>query len=395
MKANPNAIPGHSNGIPKAARPKFVSMANLPLLTFAVAICAVQPTAAQHTVRVGGQSPTPGVTINLNAIYGGTGSNAVAPLPSQQRHLAPAYGGRQLLIPNLRMPSTQTQFALRPPGQTPAARTPAAMPELKRAPMTTARPAVKAAPAQPRVAARRPAAPPAPPKPAATPSMKDAAPAKPAMKEAIAETPAVNKPAPAKVARLAPPPPPPSVTRQETPPKAQPAPPPKAAAPKVEAPKAEAPASPASKTLAPPPPPPPPSIVRETPKAEATKAGSSAPKAAAKPRQVAALPPSSEGKLQIRFRNGSSVLSRDDEAALKSLVKEMAPSEARLQLKAYAAATGNDNSKARRLSLSRALAVRSFLIENGLRSTRIDVRALGIARDGGVPDRVDVVVLSR
>lgn len=95
--------------------------------------------------------------------------------------------------------------------------------------------------------------------------------------------------------------------------------------------------------------------------------------------------------LEVRFRSGSSVLTRDDERRLKVVVQSLASTETRLQLKAYAEATGNDTSKARRLSLSRALAVRSFLIENGLRSTRIDVRALGIARDGGAPDRVDIV----
>ncbi len=49
----------------------------------------------------------------------------------------------------------------------------------------------------------------------------------------------------------------------------------------------------------------------------------------------------------------------------------------RVQLLAYAGGEALSSSKARRLSLSRALAVRSYLIENGLRSTRIDVRALG------------------
>lgn len=99
--------------------------------------------------------------------------------------------------------------------------------------------------------------------------------------------------------------------------------------------------------------------------------------------------------LQIRFRTGSSVLTRDDESRLKKIAKQIEAGGTRLQLKAYAEGTGKDTSKARRLSLSRALAVRSFLIENGLRSTRIDVRALGIARDGGLPDRVDIVMLGR
>ncbi len=110
---------------------------------------------------------------------------------------------------------------------------------------------------------------------------------------------------------------------------------------------------------------------------------------------MAASTPSSDDILQVRFRASSSALTRDDEDLLKTIADKVAATEARLQLKAYAEGSGNDTSKARRLSLSRALAVRSFLIENGLRSTRIDVRALGIARDGGVPDRVDIVFLER
>jgi outer membrane protein OmpA-like peptidoglycan-associated protein len=126
-------------------------------------------------------------------------------------------------------------------------------------------------------------------------------------------------------------------------------------------------------------------------------------KAAAKPQikpqakrqQLAALTPSGDSLLQVRFRAGSSALTRGDEDLLKTMADKVAATEARLQLKAYAEGSGNDTSKARRLSLSRALAVRSFLIENGLRSTRIDVRALGIARDGGAPDRVDILLLQR
>jgi outer membrane protein OmpA-like peptidoglycan-associated protein len=43
------------------------------------------------------------------------------------------------------------------------------------------------------------------------------------------------------------------------------------------------------------------------------------------------------------------------------------------------------------LSLSRALAVRAFLIEQGVRSTRMDVRALGDKVPDGPVDRVDVL----
>lgn len=73
----------------------------------------------------------------------------------------------------------------------------------------------------------------------------------------------------------------------------------------------------------------------------------------------------------------------------------MEESDGRLQLKAYAGGTGETLSSARRLSLSRALSVRSFLIEQGIRSTRIDVRALGRAEDSGPPERVDIVLLTQ
>ena len=66
----------------------------------------------------------------------------------------------------------------------------------------------------------------------------------------------------------------------------------------------------------------------------------------------------------------------------------------RVQVMAYASGS-DDAGKARRLSLSRALAVRSYLIEQGIGSTRIDVRALGDAAEGGPADRVDLMVLSR
>ena len=66
-----------------------------------------------------------------------------------------------------------------------------------------------------------------------------------------------------------------------------------------------------------------------------------------------------------------------------------------VQLLAYAEGDEDNASKARRLSLSRALAVRSYLIDQGVRSTRIEVRALGNKVPEGPPDRVDVFVQKR
>jgi outer membrane protein OmpA-like peptidoglycan-associated protein len=74
----------------------------------------------------------------------------------------------------------------------------------------------------------------------------------------------------------------------------------------------------------------------------------------------------------------------------------MAGNEQRLTVKAYAAGQSSNASQARRLSLSRALAVRSYLIDKGIRSTRIDVQAMGAPDNANGPaDRVDLTLASQ
>ena len=118
------------------------------------------------------------------------------------------------------------------------------------------------------------------------------------------------------------------------------------------------------------------------------------------PSPVAALPqvkiPTGGGHvLRLTFGSDSSSLGPSAEAELKSLAGELSRDTARLELKAYAGEANRTASAARRLSLSRALAVRSFLIEQGIRSTRIGVRAFGFPTDGGPTERVDLVLLAR
>jgi outer membrane protein OmpA-like peptidoglycan-associated protein len=64
----------------------------------------------------------------------------------------------------------------------------------------------------------------------------------------------------------------------------------------------------------------------------------------------------------------------------------------RIQLQAYGGAPGDKGSDARRLSLKRALAIRQVLIDNGVPSSKIDIRAMGGIDDKGNADRVDVLV---
>ena len=67
--------------------------------------------------------------------------------------------------------------------------------------------------------------------------------------------------------------------------------------------------------------------------------------------------------------------------------------DARLRIEGFA--SGEDANRARRLSLSRALAVRAFLMDEGLSSTRMDVYARGSQAEGGPSDRVDLNVFRR
>jgi outer membrane protein OmpA-like peptidoglycan-associated protein len=100
--------------------------------------------------------------------------------------------------------------------------------------------------------------------------------------------------------------------------------------------------------------------------------------------------------LRIPFAAGETELAKSAQEQLDGLVQDLRSAETlRVQLLAYAGDEGASPSKARRVSLSRALAVRSYLIESGIKTSRIDVRALGNKTTSDSPDRVDVKVVER
>lgn len=194
---------------------------------------------------------------------------------------------------------------------------------------------------------------------------------------------------------------------------------PKPAAPAAPKPVAEKPKKVAKAPAAPPPPKIPalpktepaqtasaPTKVTPTPTAPPPKPKVPAASVETKPApQVASVPKKAEDQVQptkgdkasIAFESGKSALPGAAEGQLSPLIKQMQDDDAlRVQLMAYAAADGDSASRARRLSLSRALAVRAHLIEQGIRSTRMDVRALGSkVGDGNGADRVDVILVKR
>jgi len=189
-------------------------------------------------------------------------------------------------------------------------------------------------------------------------------------------------PARPKVAKR--PPPKPRVTAPAVPKVALPPPPMVAAVPK-------APVAPPPPP-APPAPPAPPVAAPATPPATGAAAASAA--LTSRPAPTGALKPGQQ--FRLGFDSGSAAISDGTETQLEGLAKSMKQDgNLRLQLLAYAGGGAQTPSQARRLSLSRALAVRSKLIEKGIRSTRIDVRALGNKSEGGPPDRVDIIITSR
>jgi outer membrane protein OmpA-like peptidoglycan-associated protein len=114
------------------------------------------------------------------------------------------------------------------------------------------------------------------------------------------------------------------------------------------------------------------------------------------PTAPVAIPKSDSGA--VRFAPGASDLGGDARSVLDGLAQKLntQPSQ-RIQLIAYASAPGSgedDAIEARRTSLARAVVVRAYLIQRGISSARIDVRALGNRADGaGSPDRVDLMIL--
>jgi outer membrane protein OmpA-like peptidoglycan-associated protein len=85
----------------------------------------------------------------------------------------------------------------------------------------------------------------------------------------------------------------------------------------------------------------------------------------------------------------------DATAKLDTIAQDMlANQDKRIQVLSYAAGTEDTESKARRKSLARGLAIRSYLMKAGVPSTRIDVRALGNKAEGGPADRVDIIPAS-
>ena len=142
--------------------------------------------------------------------------------------------------------------------------------------------------------------------------------------------------------------------------------------------------------------PPPPAKTIEAFDKKITK-NQSATKQIESPQQLASINSKDEtkgGARSLMFSQGGAKLSNESKKVLDLLSLTFSKqAKIRMQLLAYAGEPNLTASKARRLSLSRALAVRSYLIKKGVRSTRIDVRALGNKTNLGAPNRVELKII--
>lgn len=96
------------------------------------------------------------------------------------------------------------------------------------------------------------------------------------------------------------------------------------------------------------------------------------------------------GGVRTTFGPDRSDLNAETEEAIRAFARGVKDGAGAIHVMAYAAGAGNDPSAPRRLSLARALAARAVLMNEGIASTRIYVRALGVPGGDGPADRVDV-----
>ncbi len=113
--------------------------------------------------------------------------------------------------------------------------------------------------------------------------------------------------------------------------------------------------------------------------------------------QVATTAAAGNAMNTIKFSAGSTDLPANSAAVLDPVATKLLANDA-LRVQLIAHATGGDDQamEARRVSLARAIAVRAYLIDKGVRSLRMDVRALGNRSDDGpATDQVDLLIVSQ
>ena len=105
-----------------------------------------------------------------------------------------------------------------------------------------------------------------------------------------------------------------------------------------------------------------------------------------------ALAPQGDATVSLAFSKDATDLSESAKAELNNLAKDVLAKGSSVRIVAYAAGSAEQASVARRVSLSRALQVRAFLIDKGVDQLRINVQAQGNKVPSGNADRADIFV---
>lgn len=109
--------------------------------------------------------------------------------------------------------------------------------------------------------------------------------------------------------------------------------------------------------------------------------------------KTAAMSAGTKAALVINFKTTETSVPLSYNDDLDKVAKRLADNpDERITIIAYASNVGDQPSTARRVSLSRALSVRAYLIDAGLSNMRINVQAEGDKSPGGNPDRVDLFI---
>lgn len=132
------------------------------------------------------------------------------------------------------------------------------------------------------------------------------------------------------------------------------------------------------------------------------KTAARAPETSSTGAAVPRLPPPPEDKFEeeyisLKYEAGASEPDKQAQEKLENDILALLRDNPgwRVQIQAFASPAGEGVSNARRISLARALAIRTWLLDQGIEAGRMDVRALGAESDRQPLDRVDMVFYDR
>lgn len=96
----------------------------------------------------------------------------------------------------------------------------------------------------------------------------------------------------------------------------------------------------------------------------------------------------------LTFGKESGELDKQSQAELDKIIAALRNDPSlRAQVRAYASGSAENSGQARRLSLSRALAARTYVLDHDIPATRLDIRALGNSNAGKTEDKVDITLV--